>query len=353
VRIQFVVPTLILTGGIRVVFEHARGLRARGHDVWILAPVLRVPRLGGPLGAWKHYLYERWSGRAMDGLASYGLQQAVRWFDPVDPSKAPDADAVVATAFETAEWVARFPEQAGRRFYLVQGYEAWTRDLEPRVDATWRLPLRKIVIAGWLQRLATERFGEKVWARIPNGVDAGRFHPPAHRNGPPFTVGMIYDPSPHKGVEDGVAALWRIHESIPETKFLLFGRARVRHRLPPGTRHVRDPRQADLPGVYGSFHVFVSPSHSEGFSLVILEAMACGCATVATAVGETPEMGVPGREYEMVPPGQPEALADKVIALLRDPRQLHAVAAAGLERARAYDWGTATDRFESALTREA
>jgi glycosyltransferase involved in cell wall biosynthesis len=276
----------------------------------------------------------------------------VRWFDPAIPSKVPDADAVVATAWETAEWVRGFPASAGRGYYLVQQYEAWTEMIRPRVDATWRLPLRKIVIAGWLERFALERFGERVWARIPNGVDAARFRPPAHRGGPPFTVGMLYDLSVHKGADDGVAALWRIHEAVPETSFVLFGRARLRHRLPPRTRYVRDPRQADLPDVYGSFDLFLNASHSEGFSLVILEAMACGCATVATAVGETPEMGEPGREYAMAPAGQPGLLADQAITLLRDPQRLRAMAAAGLDRARAYDWQTATDRFESALKRD-
>ena len=350
-RIQFVLNMLVLTGGVRVVFEHSQRLMARGHEVRLIAPHRRLPALRAGAVAWKRYLKERWSGTVEDGLRSYGLADHVVWFDPEAGHPAPEADAVLATAWETAEWVARMPERAGRKYYLIQQYEVWTEALRERVDETWRLPLRKIVIAHWLERLALDRFGVPVWARIPNGVDTNRFRPPEARSGPPFTIAMLYDRSPHKGVEDGVAALWEIHRAEPATRFLLFGRNRLRHRLPPGSRYVRDPRQADFPRVYQAADVLVNSSHSEGFSLVTLEAMACGCALVATAVGEAPEMGRPGQEYLLVPPGQSGALAREAIELLRDPGRLRRVAASGLGLARRYTWEHATDELEAALVR--
>jgi glycosyltransferase involved in cell wall biosynthesis len=352
VRILFVNQSLLLTGGFRVVCEHARGLIRRGHEVRLLAPPVRPPAAGGGLAAWKHYLYERWSGRLEEGLRAYGLEPAVVRFDPARPERVPGADAVVATAWPTAEWVAAMPGSAGRKYYLVQQYEAWTEDIRGRVDRTWKLPLRKIVIAGWLERLGRERFGEEVWARIPNGVDSGRFRPPAVRSGSGVTVGMFYDAAPWKGAGDGIAALWQLHEAEPGLRFLLFGRHRVRQALPPGARYLRDPRQADLPAVYGAADVFLNSSHSEGFSLVLLEAMACGCALVATAVGETPEMGVPGAEYLMVPPRDAAALAAAALGLVRDPARRRAVAEAGLALARRYTWERATDRLERALEDE-
>jgi len=313
-----------------------------------------APRLGGaPLGAWKHYAYQRWSGRIEDGLRAYGLGDAVVRFDPERPGQVPAADAVVATAWPTAEWVAAMPVSAGRKFYLVQQYEAWTEEIRPRVDATWGLPLRKIVIAGWLERLARERFGQPVWARIPNGVDAERFRPGPATTGDPggraVTVGMLYEISPWKGAADGVAALWRMHQAEPGLRFVVFGRPRLRLALPPGSRYVRDPRQADLPSVYQAMDIYLNSSHSEGFSLVILEAMACGCATVATAVGETPEMGRPGIEYLMVPPRDPDAIANTALELVRDPGRRRSIAEAGLAMARRYTWEHATELLEQAL----
>ena len=95
----------------------------------------------------------------------------------------------------------------------------------------------------------------------------------------------------------------------------------------------------------------MNPSHSEGFSLTILEAMACGCALVATAVGEVPEMGRPGVDYWMVPPHDPHAIAESVLELLRDTGRRRALAARGLRLAESYSWERATDQLEAILTR--
>jgi glycosyltransferase involved in cell wall biosynthesis len=347
-RVQFVLESPILTGGARVVYEHARELEARGHSVTLLVPPLRMPGLRSPAVAWRRYLYGRLRGGYLDGLRSYGLERAVVPFDPRDPG-VPEGDAVMATAWITAEWVAALPAHAGRKFYLIQQYEVWSEELRNRVEATWKLPLRKIVIAGWLERLARERFGEPAW-RIPNGVDPARFHPDGRAEGQPGTVGMLYDPAPWKGAEEGLEALRRVRERIPGVSLLIFGRSRLRHELPPGVRYVRDPSQAEIPGIYRAADVFLSSSRSEGFSLATLEAMASGCALVATAVGEVPEMGRPNEEYVMVPAQDAPAMAAAIVELLVDPDRRRAVAQAGLALARRYTWGRATDRLEEILS---
>jgi glycosyltransferase involved in cell wall biosynthesis len=348
-RILFVLEWPVVTGGVRVVYEHASRLIARGHEVTLLTPPIRMPPIrSGSRLAWKRYLIEIVNGGIRDGLRSYGLEETVTHFDPRHPSKVPAADAVIATAWRTAEWVAGMPDSAGRRFYLVQQYEAWSEDIRGRVDATWKLPLRKVVIAGWLERLARERFGEKAW-RIPNGVDFRRFHPPREANGTESVVGMLYEPLPWKGIEDGLAAFHQIAHERHQARFLLFGRGRLRHSLPPRTRYVSNPRQDRLVDLYGAAGVFVNPSHSEGFSLVILEAMACGCAVVATAVGEVPEMGRPGEDYEMVPPRDPSAIATAVKALLDAPERRRAIAEAGRRLAGTYTWDRATKMLETIL----
>jgi glycosyltransferase involved in cell wall biosynthesis len=347
VHVQFVIEWPVLTGGIRVVFEHARGLIRRGHHVTLLVPPLRLP-LGGSGLDWRRYLYARLKGGIRDGLRSYDLEGTVATFDPRHPHAVPAADVVMATAWVTAEWVAAMPARAGRKFYLVQQYEAWTEEIRARVDATWKLPLRKIVIAGWLERVARDRFGEEAW-RIPNGVDSERFHPRGRIEQEPGRVGMIYDTSSWKGADEGLRALFEVHRRVPRAPLLLLGRSRPRHAMPPGTQYVRDPRQSELPGIYRRADVFLSSSRSEGFSLVTLEAMASGCALVATAVGEVPEMGHPGKDYIMVPAGDADAMADAIVELLDDPARRRAVAASGVALARSYSWDRATTRLEEVL----
>lgn len=64
--------------------------------------------------------------------------------------------------------------------------------------------------------------------------------------------------------------------------------------------------------------VFVSPSSQEGFGLAIAEAMSLGVPVVAVAVGAVPEVVEDGVSGLLVPPGDPEALANTLAHLLKD-----------------------------------
>jgi starch synthase len=61
--------------------------------------------------------------------------------------------------------------------------------------------------------------------------------------------------------------------------------------------------------------------------------MACGTAVVASAVGGIPEVVSDGETGLLVPPGDPQALAGALNALLGDPARADALGRAGRERA--------------------
>jgi starch synthase len=85
--------------------------------------------------------------------------------------------------------------------------------------------------------------------------------------------------------------------------------------------------------------VFVCPSEYEPLGIVNLEAMACGCAVVASAVGGIPEVVEDGVTGLLVPPGDEAALAKAVNALIRDPARTAAFGESGRERAVAqFSW---------------
>ncbi|MEK7269557.1 MAG: glycogen synthase [Planctomycetota bacterium] len=71
--------------------------------------------------------------------------------------------------------------------------------------------------------------------------------------------------------------------------------------------------------LYSAAKVFVCPSVYEPFGIINLEAMACGTPVVASEVGGIPEVVVPGETGFLVPPAQPEAIAECVNRLLKDP----------------------------------
>jgi len=79
--------------------------------------------------------------------------------------------------------------------------------------------------------------------------------------------------------------------------------------------------------------VFACPSLYEPLGIVNLEAMACGTAVVASAVGGIPEVVADGETGLLVPPDDPAALAGALGALIADPARAAALGRAGRERA--------------------
>lgn len=78
-----------------------------------------------------------------------------------------------------------------------------------------------------------------------------------------------------------------------------------------GTRH-------DVPELLRKLDIFVLSSISEGISLTLLEAMATRLPIVATNVGGNPEVVVDCETGYIVPPGNPEEMANKLLLLIKD-----------------------------------
>jgi len=92
----------------------------------------------------------------------------------------------------------------------------------------------------------------------------------------------------------------------------------------------------EIPEILAITDIFVLPSLSEGLPTAVIEAMAAGCPVVATAVGGTAEVVADGETGLLVPPRDPDALAEGMKILLQSRATRRKMGEAGAKRAREY-----------------
>ena len=101
-----------------------------------------------------------------------------------------------------------------------------------------------------------------------------------------------------------------------------------------------------LPYYYSAAQMVVVPSRYESFGMVALEAMACGAPVIASDVGGLSTLVRDGRTGFLVPDSDPEALAEKLLALMRNPELARRMGAHGVATADAYSWSAVAEGIE-------
>lgn len=160
--------------------------------------------------------------------------------------------------------------------------------------------------------------------------------------------------TPEKDHYTLLGAFARVARQNPETDLVLAGdgplRPRVLERIEAlglADRVAAPGVRADLSDLMAGADLFVLSSRIEGLPGVLLEAAAAGVPIVATNVGSVGDVVLEGRTGLLVPPGEPQALADAMETLIDDPERSRAYGAEGREHVRRnYELGRIVDRFE-------
>lgn len=179
---------------------------------------------------------------------------------------------------------------------------------------------------------------------LENGVDLERFHdiaPLTMRPAPAKPhVGVVANLRAVKGLDDFVRAAALVRAHHPQAVFTVAGEGELRETLEQQaaaeglTEHFSLPGSvADVPGFLAGLDVAVLCSHAEGMSNALLEYMAAGRAIVATAVGAAPALIADGVHGLLVPPGNPQKLAEAIKRVLDDRELAQQLGAAAQRRA--------------------
>ena len=390
-NINFTLWSTNMSGGYKVIFELANGLVERGHHVTITA-------LGGdhswfPLKAQLNYVNPPWPIKILSPLLKIMLNRPARYYEILtltqklkmgfepDLIKAlaentPECDINVATWFPTTFAVYRSGK--GVPIYLCQDFDHLARERGPYFTKMFHeslyLPFDIITISGWLKDWIKENY-DKDSDVIADGIDHEIFYPrenifqsseitnqkdekPKNQelagiNGP--KIMGIFRGLSYKGDQDLIDALNIVARDYGNINLIAVGKKEVLEKLLKKEElnfsfktfsGVSDDKMAQL---YSSADIFAFPSHIEGFGLPPLEAMACETPVVTADCLGVRDYISSGENAIMVPPKNPEALAEAMITILSDNTLQEKFKANGLITAARYTWEQGVDDFEKSL----
>ncbi|WP_330110238.1 glycosyltransferase family 4 protein [Methylophaga thalassica] len=292
--ITFVVPSLNLTGGIRVISIYASYLADSGHNVYVVSPSRKIHPIkkrikslitGHGWSAGSHF------SDAYFTNPNVKLKILDSWRD-VTTNDVPDADVVIATFWNTAEWVNLFPESKGKKLYFIQHHEVHPWMPIDRVKQTLKMPFKKLVVAEWLKNIMASEYDDFDVKVIPNGVDHSQFYSGQREKNQIPTVGFFYSEREFKGTDTILEAINFARKSCPNIQVIAMGmKAPIKkYPLPNNTKYIQAPPQEDIRRIYESCDVWLFGSRSEGFGLTLLESMSCKTPVIATRAGAAEEL---------------------------------------------------------------
>jgi phosphatidylinositol alpha-mannosyltransferase len=377
-RIALVTPySWSVPGGVNQHVEHLAGqLVARGHDVWVMAPVGAIGPSWRPMeGRRLPSAAERFvpvgsavslpsnGSRAYVGMGARVLPRLdraltlsgfdlVHVHEPLTPLVAAGA-VLLATSPVVGTFHAALSNSAP---YVL--LSALVRRLMTRIDV-------RIAVSEAARAYPARRFPGD-FRIIPNGIDADEFARAVGRKRVAGRICFIGRPEKRKGVEVLLEAFIELRRRRPDATLSVIGATQGQLRE---VMHANGSGRVDLSGIEASgwatdeekieqlaqAEVVCAPSlSSESFGIVLVEAMAAGVPVVASDLPGYRSVLQAGAAGRLVRPNDPMRLADALGGLLDDPGERSRLVVAGLARAREFAWEGVTDQllaaYDEALT---
>jgi glycosyltransferase involved in cell wall biosynthesis len=332
VRIAYVLPSNMISGGGKVALQQAEELARRGHEVTVVCPEAAP--------AWFPLRRARYEHSSF-----------------ADSESLPLADVAVATFWTTIEPAAA--RARGSVVHLCQGIEtdsSFYSHLEDAVDAAYRLVPRKIVVSPHLAEFLRRRGYEEI-DDVGQTFEAGEFRVEGRtfsRRPLRLLLSGVFEVD-IKGIPDALEALKGLRRAGAGNRFQL-----VRVSPEPMTPAERKLKVVDeyhialpppkMPRLLAGVDLFLGANHAvEGFDLPTLEALAAG---LPTALSDTPaHRNTAGEAAVFFEPRDTAAIARAVSRLLEDDDLRRRLSAQGPARASRFRTRDVGDRLEAVFGR--
>lgn len=318
-KVIYVLNATSVSGGIRVIFEHANGLIKRGFDVeiWSLQGQPTWTDLDITVKKFRTY---------SDLLLSLRNEDAIK----------------VATWWETDQIVWLASVNNGIAVNFIQEFETWFYPEDPTARAavvsSYRKEFAYMTTANYQQEeLRAIGVNSPI---IPVGYEQRYYHQDISVSREDDVVLALGRSFFQKNFAMTVRAWKSLHENRP--RLFLFGNEPGVLQDDRVTYHVR-PSNEEVNILYNKATCFVQTSRHEGFSLPIIEAMAAGCPVITTDSHGNRGFCHNGENCIIVDQDNDAQLASAIQRLLDDKELQEKFRKNGLETAKQYEWSKILD----------
>lgn len=336
-KVSFILPGGGRSGGVKSTVKAANGLLQRSHEIRLLVYKDRESVRSKVRNLWLNFHYP-------DGNDWLDLFKGkVERFTHIKRCAFEDNEIVVASGW----WAGREIRQVRHPGIIkVHHIRGMLRDPN-QMRAAWSEDVPKIVVSSYLTDVIERTCGQKVYAIIPNGIDTVEYYPSVlenERNG----VGTIFGIGYHKDPETVLGVLKMLKQrckAVPQRVFSAYRRPKEISR----NAYYRLPSLPKIREIYSRSLVWILGSFSEGFPAPPLEAMACGCAVVATDCGGTRDFIKDGENGFLVQIGNVEQIVSKVKLLLDNAELRQQFTWNSKDTVSNYSWENSVDKMEEVL----
>ena len=336
-----------ISGGNRLLFEYANRLKKAGQDVrwFVLAKPIKWYRLDKRIMA------------CVQGITTMP-PEIIDWVDntipieilPVNhPKYIPDADILVATAWQTAEFLANLSAVKGVPFYFILHYESlWTR-YKTRAVKTYDLPMKKLVLSNWLKDTLKKNHGQNADVFV-TPVDKKMFFCEEKKWNSTRRICMLHHDYNWKGYKDGIKVVQKVIAQGYNIQLVVFGEKLEDPQSLFNSAgfnfeyHYRPTRER-LREIYRSCDIYLCPSWYEGLGMTAMEAMACRCSLVTTDTGGCLDYAIDKKTALVSPPRDVNSLSQNLICLLDDEELLKVLSESGHRKINEFRWEENCDRL--------
>lgn len=330
----YVLKSAGLGGGTRVVLEHVSRLIQRGYNAKVYYLMDPPTWFSGPMSSVQFSSLEE-------------LKQALRAFKGIK----------VATWWETAYWIAETKNGEDRLYYLVQDIEDSYAVLPQHKETilnTYKIGLKTLVNAKWVQQQLVERFGQDpVLVSIGLNFDTFKYDPALNATKDHkriLTQCRTWSAGPNlKGwrtAKDTIEYCYETDTTISVITFGIEGKQQLQHSIPH--LHFQGLTDNKLNELYNTSGAYLLSSNHEGFALTSAEAMLAKLPVVATYANGNEEYCINNKTALMAEPGDYRSLAKHIRYLFDNPDFANALATQAHTYIQQYTW----DRCIDALERE-